>query len=280
MSDDYRAASLQSWSSVAPDWAELIDGVDRQLSPATHWIMDAVALAPGDRVLELAGGPGTLSLVAKRAVDPSGAVTYSDFAEPMVRAARERFDAEGCDDVDCRVIDAEAIDAADASFDAVVCRMGYMLMADPAAALRETARVLAPGGRVGLAVWSRPESNPWVALPMQAVTAELGLPPPPPDAPNLWSLGDEARLRGLLEGAGFGSIVLATLDDEAEFESAEQWIELTGRLAGPLKALFANLDAAARAGIEQRMREAAKPYERDDGSVSMPEQMLVASARV
>ena len=278
--DDYRAASLYGWSSVATDWAQLTYRIDRQLQAAADWMIHELALEPGERVLELAGGPGTVSMMAARAVSPGGHVIYSDFAEPMVDAARERLQGEGAPGVEYRVIDAETIDLPDASVEAVACRMGYMLMADPAAALRESARVLAPGGRIALAVWSDPVSNPWGALPMQAVASELGAPPAPADAPSLWALADEARLKGLLEDAGFQSIRIEKLDDAVEFESAEQWIEVTRRLAGPLKALLANLDDDTRGAIEDRMREAAKPYELPDGRISMPEQILAASARV
>jgi SAM-dependent methyltransferase len=277
--DDYRAASLHSWSSVATDWAQLTDRIDRQLRTAAAWIIDELALEPGQRVLELAGGPGTLSMMAAGAVSPGGHVIYSDFAGPMVDAARSRLQGEGAPSVEYRVIDAETIDLPDASVDAVACRMGYMLMADPAAALRESARVLAPGGRIALAVWSDPASNPWGALPMQAVASQLGGPPAPANAPGLWALADQARLNGLLEDTGFQSIRIEKLDDTVEFESAEQWIEVTRRLAGPLKALLANLDDETRAAIEARMREAAKPYELPDGRISMPEQILAASAR-
>ena len=262
------------------DWARLTDRIDRQLRAAAEWMIDALALEPGERVLELAGGPGTVSMMAARAVTPGGHVIYSDFAEPMVDGARERLQAEGAPGVEYRVIDAETIDLPDASVDAVACRMGYMLMADPAAALRETARVLAPDGRIALAVWSDPGSNPWAALPMQAVASQLGAPPAPADAPSLWALADEARLRGLLEDARFQSIRIEKLDDAVEFESAEQWIEMARRLAGPLKALLANLDEGTRGAIEVHMREAAKPYELPDGRISMPEQMLTATARV
>ncbi|HZU61572.1 MAG TPA: class I SAM-dependent methyltransferase [Solirubrobacteraceae bacterium] len=278
--DDYRAASRQSWSSVAQDWAQMTDRIDRQLRAAGDWIIDQLALEPGQRVLELAGGPGTVSLMAARAVSPGGHVIYSDFAQPMVEVARRRLEAQGVPDVEYRVIDAEAIDLPDDSVDAVACRMGFMLMADPAAALRESARVLVAGGRIALAVWADSASNPWAALPGQAVAGELGTPPPPADAPGLWALADEARLKGLLQDAGFQAIRIEKLEDSVEYESAEQWIELTRRLAGPLKVLFANLDEETRGAIEDRLREAAKPYELPDGRISLPEQILVASACV
>ncbi len=275
--DSYRAASLDAWSSVAPDWAELSSRVDRQLQGAGDWVLEALALAPGDRLLELAGGPGTLSVRAAHAVGPGGRVIYSDFAEPMVNAAQERFHAAGLHNVECRTMDAEAIGLADGSVDAVACRMGYMLMADPAAALRETRRVLADGGRVALAVWADAASNPWGALPMQAVMEQLDAPQPPADAPGLWALGDEARLAVTLERAGFGSVQIQALDDTVEYESADAWIEMTRRLAGPLRALWANVDDDTRDGIEARIRDAAKPYELADGRIALPERILVAS---
>ena len=276
--DEYRSASLNAWSTVAPDWAQLTDRIDRQLGPAADWIIDALDLQPGQSVLELAGGPGTLSLMAARAVGSSGHVLYSDFAEPMVDAARERLTAEGLTWVEFRRIDAEAMDLPDASVDAVACRMGYMLMAEPSVALRETARVLRPGGKLALAVWGEQGSNPWAAVPIREIASLLSLPTPPPGAPGLWSLSDESRLRGELEQAGFGSVEIVALDGVTEFESADQWIEMTRRLAGPLRSLWESLDEPTRAEVEQLIRKAAGPYEGPDGRLAVPERMLAASA--
>jgi SAM-dependent methyltransferase len=276
--EEYRSASLASWSTVAPDWGELADRIDRQLGGAADWIIDALALKEGQSMLELAGGPGTLSVMAARAVGQSGRVVYSDFSESMVDVARERLSAEGLGWVECRVIDAESIDLPDGSVDAVACRMGYMLMAEPPVALRETARVLAPGGQVALAVWADAASNPWAAVPMQSVAKHLSLPPPPPDAPNLWSLSDETRLKAIMEGAGFQSVHVEAVEDTVEFDSSEQWIEMTRRLAGPLRVLWSSLEDSDRGAVEQLIREAAAPYEQSDGRVSLPERMVVASA--
>lgn len=278
--DDYRAASLQAWSHVAPDWGQLAARVDTQLAPATAGILTGLALQPGETVLDLAAGPGTMSLAAARAVGPRGRVICTDFAAPMVDAARKRLAAERVGNVEFRVMDAEAIDLPDESVDAVSCRMGLMLMAAPATAIAEAARVMRPNGRLGFAVWGDEQANPWAALPIQAVAAHLGAPPPPPDAPGgIWSLANADRVRGMLEAAGLGSIRIEEVDAVAPQESIEQWFEITGRLAGPLKALFANLDDATRAAIRTRMAEGARPFERADGSLALPQRMLVAAAR-
>jgi SAM-dependent methyltransferase len=277
--DDYRAASLQAWSAVAPGWGELTDRVDRQLQPAADWIIGAVSPRSGDRVLELAGGPGTLSILIAPLVAPDGSVLHSDFSEEMVRVARERFRSEGIDKIESRVIDAEEIDLPDGSIDVVVCRMGYMFASDPGAALRESARVLTAGGRLALAVWTDAPYNPWASVPMKTVAAELGLPPPPPDAPGLWALSDQHKLERLLQDPGLDEIRVEVLDGEVEFDSAEQWVDAITRLAGPLQALFANLDQETRDATTRRIVEAAAPFEQSDGQVSVPQQMLVASAK-
>ena len=77
----------------------------------------------------------------------------------MVDVARARATELGVRNVEFRIIDAESIDVPAAAVDVVLCRWGYMLMADPAAALQETRRVLRPGGRVALAAWDPPSST-------------------------------------------------------------------------------------------------------------------------
>lgn len=276
--NDFQAASLQSWSAVAPDWAELVADVDRQLGRAASWMIDAVKLQAGERVLELAGGPGTLSLMAAAAVGEQGHVVCTDFAEPMVQTARRRIAQEGQGNIECRVVDAQAIDMAGGDVDVVLCRMGYMLMGDPAVALHESARVLRSGGRLALAVWSEAAANPWADVPMQAIMGHFGAPPPPPGTPGLWALANEHRLRRLLTDAGFGEIRTEALDDHLTYDSVEVWLETTARLAGPIRALFANLDEAAREAISARVAEVAQAYAQPDGRLSMPERMLVAGA--
>lgn len=276
--NDFQAASLQSWSTVAPDWGELISDIDRQLARPAQWMIEAVALQPGEEVLELAGGPGSVSLMAADAVGESGRVICSDFAAPMVDAARRRVEAEGRSNVECRVLDGQAIDLPDGAVDVVLCRMGYMLMGDPATALRESARVLRAGGRLALAVWSDAAANPWAGVPMGAILGHLGAPPPPADAPGLWALADEGRLRRLLGEAGLGEVRTELLDDHVGYDGPEAWLGTTARLAGPVRALFANLEDAARRAIAARVSEAAEAYRQPNGRLEVPERALVARA--
>ena len=84
----------------------------------------------------------------------------SDFSPAMVEVARRRGAKLRLRNVEYRVIDGERIELGDDSVDGVLCQSGYMLLADPAAALAETRRVLRSGGRLALSVWGAPERNP------------------------------------------------------------------------------------------------------------------------
>ena len=104
-------------------------------------------------------------------------------------------------------MDMQAIALPDSSVDAVVSRYGYMLVPDPALALRETRRVLRPGGRLAFATWAPANRNPW-ATAYGPVLIERGLlEPPRPDEPGQFSLGDPARIEELVRGAGFAELV-------------------------------------------------------------------------
>ena len=117
------------------------------------------------------------------------------------------------------MIGAEWIDLPLASVDAVLCRWGYMLLADPPAALTETRRVLRPNGRVALAVWDSVQHNPWALLPALELI-ERGLSSPPAQGtPGPFALGDPERVRELLQQAGFAEIDVQSLEVEQRHDS-------------------------------------------------------------
>src|SRR5919199_5972397 len=160
----YRAESRERWEAAAAGWAQEREAFQRDTVVVSQWLLDAAHLQPGHTVLELAAGPGDLGLMAAELVAPDGKAIITDAADAMLEVARARAQELGTANVEIRQMEAEWIDLPAASVDAVLCRWGYMLLADPEAALRETRRVLKPGGRVALAAWAGPEENPWIAL--------------------------------------------------------------------------------------------------------------------
>ena len=192
---DVRARVHGMWAAVAPGWAEHADYVDARTARLAERLLDLAAPAPGDRVLELACGPGGLGIAAARRADGIE-VVLSDVAAPMVAIAALR--AQGLANVRARVLDLEGIDEPDGSFDVLLCREGLMFAADPERAGRELHRVARPGGRVAVSVWGPQERNPWLGIVFDAMSAQLGEPVPPPGVPGPFSLADAGRLAALL----------------------------------------------------------------------------------
>jgi len=306
--DAYRAESLEGWEEAAAGWRRHERMMREFAAPVSRWLVEAVAPQPGERLLELAAGQGETGMLAAELLAPHGGVVVSDQAEAMLAGARERARERGLENVELRVLNAESIDLPLASVDAVVCRWGYMLMADPAAALTETRRVLRPGGRLALAVWDEPAHNPWLALPAREL-AERGLIPapiaqPPPRAgqqppagdgqpqpragqppaepaqpqPGPFALAGAGRLRALLEDAGFLDVEiepLALVRRHASF--AELW-ETTLDLSRPLHDAVLSRPAEEVAAIEAALAERFAAYAAADGSLAIPARTLVARA--
>ena len=158
----------------AGSWGEHAEYVDARGAAVTEQMLAASRPQPGERVLELACGPGGVGIAAARLVAPGGEVVLSDVVAEMTAIAAARATAAGAGNVQARVLDIERIDEPDASYDVVLCREGLMFAPDPARAASEIRRVLRPGGRVAVAVWGPRERNPWLGLVFDAVSAQTG----------------------------------------------------------------------------------------------------------
>jgi ubiquinone/menaquinone biosynthesis C-methylase UbiE len=272
-----RGKLRETWAEVADSWAEYAELVDQRSARLTETMLELTALAPGDRVLELACGAGGAGLSAAERVAPNGEAVLSDIAAAMTEAAAARASARGLTNVSTRVLDLEQIDEPDSSYDVVLCREGLMLVPDPGRAAREIRRVLRPGGRVALAVWGPAEGNPWLSVMFDAVSAQLGCPVPPTGIPGPFSLQDADQLSALLTEAGLSNVEITEADVPLRARSFEEWWTARCALAGPLTKILGSLPAEARAAIEARAREAAAPYDTGD-SLEFPGIALIATA--
>jgi SAM-dependent methyltransferase len=148
-------------------------------------VRSRLALQPGERVLDAPCGHGRIAnlLAADGCV-----VVGVDAAQMFLDRARADAAALGVD-VDYRRGDLRALPVADGEFDAALSwftSFGYFDDADNQAVLGEYARVLKPGGRLGSAVWIKPEDNPWTSILMQAIATEAAVASPDPDRPNMF----------------------------------------------------------------------------------------------
>ena len=276
---DFDDISQGVWEGVSGGWKAHADDLEEgPHGEAAARMLDAAALQPGERVLELACGPAGVGLQAARAVAPDGSVLLTDFSEGMVQAARDRATELGIANVEFAVADAQRLDLPDDSFDAAVCRFGYMLMGYPFAAMQETARVLRPGGRIALAVWGEPADNAWIMLLMRALLEHFDALAPVLDGPGLWAFRDHDRLRGMLANAGFAGVKVETLQTSERFRSFDEWWQRLSDLAGPLQALLGALSPEDLAAVRERVARDVQPFTRADESLELPAAINVAVA--
>ena len=276
--EEVRERSRAMWERAAAGWGRRQEDLRRWAAPVSQWLVEAIHPQPGHRVLELAAGPGETGFLAAELIKPGGTLICSDQSEAMLEVARARAAELGLDNVEFKPIDAEWIDADLASLDGVLCRWGYMLMADPAAALRETRRVLRPGGRVALAVWDRPDLNPWATMtPIELV--ERGLTPPPdPEAPGMFALADRDKLTGLLDEAGFTEIEIDSVPLERRSASFDEMWDVQLDCAAPIAALLEGLDDDQSAEVRAAVQRRYEPFTAADGSLVVPGSTVVAAA--
>jgi SAM-dependent methyltransferase len=217
-------------------------------------------------------------MLAAELVAPMGGVIISDQAEAMLEGARARAAALSLSNVEFQVLNAEWIDLPVASVDAVLCRWGYMLMADPATALRETRRVLHPGGAASLAVWASVEHNPWALLPA-AELLERGLSAPPqPGSPGPFALGNRGELVELLGRAGFSEVRVEDLELVRSHSSFEELWDSTLDLSRVFHDAVLGHPQAEIEDVKSSLAERFAPYTMSDGTLQIPGRTLLASA--
>jgi SAM-dependent methyltransferase len=276
--DQLRALTRETWESAAAGWGREADAVRNWGMPVSVAMVESLGLQPGQRILELAAGPGDTGFMAAELVRPGGTLISSDGAEPMIEVARARAARLGIDNVEFRQLELEWIDLETASVDAVLVRWGIMLTVDPAAAAREIRRVLRPGGHAALAVWDARERNPWALIPSMALV-ELGhTEPPDPDVPGPFALAGEGRLAELLEDAGFAEVEVLEVSLERHYPTADQIVAESVSCSPSFGGTWGELDEAQRTEVAAHMTAAAAPYTAPDGSVTLPGVSLVARA--
>ncbi|HEY5046175.1 MAG TPA: methyltransferase domain-containing protein [Solirubrobacteraceae bacterium] len=276
----HREASLQNWEEAASGWTRQQQAMREFSAPVSHWMIEAIGPQLGERVLELAAGLGETGMLAAELVAPMGGVVISDQAEAMLAGARARAVALGLSNVEFQVLNAEWIDLPVASIDAVLCRWGYMLMADPPAALIETRRVLRPGGRIALAVWDSIEQNPWAQLPAIELL-ERGLSEGrvgSDSQPGPFALGNPERVRELLTQAGFADARVEAVDLRRRHTSFEELWDSTLDLSRAFHDAVLGRPEPEIAEIHAAVAERFAPYTAADGSLDIPGRTLVASA--
>jgi ubiquinone/menaquinone biosynthesis C-methylase UbiE len=263
--DEHRRTVYELAEALAPGWERWRARIEEFAAPVREWMIRELAPRPGDTVLELAAGAGDTGFDAAPIVGDRGRLISTDFSPAMVEVARRRGAELGLGNVDYRVTDAERIELDRGSVDGVICRCGYMLMADPAGALAQTRRVLRPGGRLALAVWGAPERNPWASVCFGLLVERGHMPPAEPGGPGPFAMAGEADTRALLERAGYTSRHTEEVAVRFAFRDIDDYLTFATDTGGQAAPVLRGLPDEERAELEALLGAAFAHFVADAG---------------
>ena len=215
---DDHVAPPEAWDAIAEGYAMYV--VPQEVDLANE-ALRLVGLEPGDRFLDVAAGPGGLSLPAARL---GAEVLATDWSPAMIERFRARVREEGLSGADGRVMDCHALALPDDSFDVVGSQFGVMLFPDMPKGISEMVRVVKPGGRVLMNVYGNPHEIEFLGFFGAAIqTVRPDFDGPPEDPPPLpFQLQDPERLRRELDAAGLRDVVVETITESLEFKTGRE----------------------------------------------------------
>jgi ubiquinone/menaquinone biosynthesis C-methylase UbiE len=278
MSTEQDQANRETWRRAAEGWERRQQGLREATAPVSQWMVDAIDPQPGQRVLELAAGPGETGFLAAARIAPTGTLLSTDQSTEMVDVARRRAAELGLTNVEFDVLDAQTMELEAGSVDAILCRFGFMLMGDPDSALRRAHDAIRPGGRIAMASWAGPDRNLWMAVPGMQLVARGALAAPDPSAPSPFAMPSPEIVAERLGRAGFEDITATTVEFVQHYPSFETYWASTIDCAAPLQAALSSLEATAAAEVAEAVRGGLGPFTDDDGALAIPASTVVGSA--
>lgn len=257
-------ATAVAWDDAAQGWDQHSALIRSWLREATDAMLDAAAIAPGAKVLDVAAGAGDQTLDIAQRVGAQGQVLATDISPGILERAAHKLDAAGWRNVRTLQADAQALGLDGANFDAAVCRLGLMLCASPLRALQSIHLALAPGARFSGLVFAGPKANPCLAITMQTALRHASAAARNPfEAGSLLSLGRPGLMAALLQEAGFERIEVRPLSAPFATPSCADYVAFVRSAGSPVRELLKPLEAPARerawAEITQRLEVFSTP---------------------
>lgn len=258
-----------------PDWGAIAEKFDiwlPQIAPVGAAVLEKLEAQAGDVILDMGSGTGEPALTLARTMGAEIQITGIDAAEGMVNVAQQKVDDEGLSGILFQTMPAENMSFADNSFDRALCRFGVMLFEDPLQGLKEMHRVLKPGGRFSLAVWSTAETMPTMHWSYEVFKDRIEEDYYPPLA-KVTSLGEPGTVEALLGDAGFSDYTVEAHTFHYSFDSFEDYWD-TVEASDILKMQYDQLPDDQRHLIRDEVGRFARDFVQD-GRLVIPHDYLL-----
>jgi SAM-dependent methyltransferase len=254
-----------AWDGPVGDiWAASADLYETRGAGHRRVLLQAAAVASGERVLDVGCGNGASTRDAARMAEP-GEVVGIDLSTAMLANARVRSAAAGLTNVTFVHGDAQVHDFEPESFDVIMSNAGAMFFDDKVAAFTNLRRALRPGGRIALMAWQRLEDNEWLTVLREALAMGRDLLPPAVGMPGPFGLADRDQVRAVLSETGFTDVEFGDVRELSVFGAtvAEAYALMSDD--APTRGLLEDLSEADKATALDQLRAVIAAHETPSG---------------
>jgi SAM-dependent methyltransferase len=259
-SDDEGHEWSAAFATASTDGMEAYEEalVGPMFAPWGEYLLDALTVAPGERLLDVATGPGTVARLASARLGPSGHVLATDLSPTMLAIAEAKGSVADGSPIEYRLSPATPLATPEASFDVACCQQGLQFFPDRQGALAEMHRALRPGGRMGLAVWSGVETCPPLAALRDAIGEVMGRDAAERYARGPWGLHAPQALADMAIAVGFGEVSVDEIARPVRFEGGAAQLDRSwaaSGLAAEIGALSSDMRAALASAVADEVRD-------------------------
>ena len=238
--------------------------VPRIFEPWGHVLLAELAVEPGEAVLDVACGPGSVTRLAAARSGPAGRVTGCDVSPAMLMIAAGLGQVASGAAIESHRAPADCLPVPGENFAVVSCQQGLQFFPDRLAALAEMYRALRPGGRIGIAVWKHIEQCRPFAILETAIRNVAGARIADHYLSGPWGLPDAEDLHALLSNAGFADITVTSHELPVTFEGGGKQLADTLAAAGVASELEA-LSPQDKARLYAVIAELSRPLQANGG---------------